>query len=75
MGGGGSRVSGTGPVLGAGGKERDRTHCLHRLWTPGLEYPQTALKGPAQQRSRGPAPRQAGLIPRPRPRGRNPPVQ
>ena len=71
----GEQSLGTGPALGAGGEERDRTHWLHRLWTPGLEYPQIALKGPAPQRSRGPAPRQAGLIPRPRPRGRNPPVQ
>lgn len=64
VGGRGSRVSGTGPGLGAGGEEKDHTHCLHRLRTPGLEHPQTALKA---QRSRGPTPRQAGLIPRPRP--------
>ena len=66
VGGGGSRVRGRGPALGAGGEARDHTHCLLGLRTPGLGSPAAGSRGPALPRPRAPeAP----------PPGRNPPAQ
>lgn len=66
VGGGGSRVRGREPALGAGREARDHTHCLLGLRTLELGSPAAGSRGPALRRHSAPeAP----------PPSRNPPAQ